>query len=627
MMNLRSMRRALTTVVAIAALLSSAVAFSQTRGVAPEHRRAVVAVADYVSVSSGLTDRLLKSYGYTPPTGAADWRRAAPIRKLQLAYVAASNADKVHGGDRLLALLAQDLAQRYDSVQHGPLASYVSRPRYSVHFANPAVLPPIIDLPPAARSALRAAAEYCTQGLNPARILVEDLGVPTDDEAQDLLARSNTIEDAFTEALSRHDSAEQRKHVAAIAKRLDEKYGTAQYDRRLAPYLTHTDIAGPANPDSFQPPSPRGPAPNGPSGGGGGGGFPHSRPPAPTRSAESTFTQARESWVAKSVPVAFESAAIMVEGAGGILFGNSVHDTGLPQVTLVAYTPSRDATGDVLVTFADGSRASFPYVSADEAHAAKAVVFDRAGALKSDPTDAAIPLVSMRANLDYSECDAEKKEYDGIAFDMVVHPALARSDLGWSAIIVDMYPTIIRAIHDQRREMKKSAAPLPTFVRDLRAHHAYNWKIVDVPVLIEREGERLTVQRDPRGDEFPEGLRRTAFLEMRPFYEKSATVASSGHSDETKPDLEFAHDFYAQLPLIMRQIPEYQRINSFAEVLALFRWAKAKGGKFDGIITAPKLARAPEAIAVVRGSIKPIAPPSELERAFRMIDRCEPDEP
>ena len=87
------------------------------------------------------------------------------------------------------------------------------------------------------------------------------------------------------------------------------------------------------------------------------------------------------------------------------------------------------------------------------------------------------------------------------------------------------------------------------------------------------EGGRLCPMRssEAEGAEFPEVIRREAFLELR------VEVARFAKRPEDRFDRELAGEFYRLLPTLALASYDLDRINQFAPVLAVFRWAKARG--------------------------------------------------
>jgi hypothetical protein len=132
---------------------------------------------------------------------------------------------------------------------------------------------------------------------------------------------------------------------------------------------------------------------------------------------------------------------------------------------------------------------------------------------------------------------------------------------------------------------------------------AFNWKIVDVPITIERQGSELIVKRTSSG-EFPAGVERIAFLEIRPFVRFINDNHISAESAIEDYDHELAAGFYRVLPGLIKQ-PDYRAMNGFAAVRAVFRWARHAGATFAGKLPESAAVRTPDAITLIDGKLKP----------------------
>jgi hypothetical protein len=270
-------------------------------------------------------------------------------------------------------------------------------------------------------------------------------------------------------------------------------------------------------------------------------------------------------------------------------------------------------------------------------NAGKAIIFDGVGRLEGDPPDAAVGLVGLDMKLRYVECTEDDEFKFGVAYDMILHPALADRDLGWAVIAADILPIerdrlrldIARTATDADRAQLNAffdALDDETAYFTSERRGAYNWKIVDVPMLVRKAGTRLIIERDPRdGDVYPPSLRGSAFIEMQPFFASDFEL-SDDDEDATPPRVSVSRQFYAAVPALVRTQSDYAKINNFASVLAFLRWARAKGAtEISGDIPKSKTVKTPEVVAFLGDDgeeVKVFASPTDKEREDRLIDRC-----
>lgn len=85
------------------------------------HERVVKIVSQYMAGGLSLPDDLLERCGFHPAVGAAAWSHFPPAQKIEAAYHSAEAAAPGGGGEVWLALLAQELARRYESAANDPL--------------------------------------------------------------------------------------------------------------------------------------------------------------------------------------------------------------------------------------------------------------------------------------------------------------------------------------------------------------------------------------------------------------------------------------------------------------------------------------------------------------------------
>jgi hypothetical protein len=161
----------------------------------------------------------------------------------------------------------------------------------------------------------------------------------------------------------------------------------------------------------------------------------------------------------------------------------------------------------------------------------------------------------------------------GRRYDVVLHPSLINTSLGWSALHVDTLP-----LYDGSKRMIQA-------LEDKQAQTAYNnwrttygkffdtYKISEAPLILKPEGGLLVVERAHGG---AERKQRSALLDIHGYNKNYDDVVFSEQerkrAQEEKDTL--AKHFRECLPYLIMASQDYERINRFAGVLTLMRWAK-----------------------------------------------------
>lgn len=613
---LRLVNRGIAAVLIVAALLLALPATADAQALPESHQRALAVAAEYLTFGSRDVDRVLSSNDYSPPVPATVWQRVPAIRKLEIAYLEAVNAAPDSGGDEFLALLSQDLARQYESARKSPVLSpFLAKPNpIYVEFKPLQQIPSNPNVPADVRPVIQKIAEVCTIGPNPITILTEDFGLsPT--EAYRTLSTSKTIDGALVSAISRHSPAEQRVRVAKASERLAKRYESLRYDAILSPFLPQKPGSPGSDFPGFDPRQPGG------GGSGGGGGLPRAKPPAPTRNSAEAYKSFRARNYARPASRGFGRVAVRIGGFGGVVFGNSVKALGIPPPKTISYS-AEGSNGKLTITFGDGTAASLEDVSVDEVSAAHAIVYKNVGSDPDDPADAAIGLVSLNP-VSLRDCPGGKARYSS-AFDVLLHPALVDSDLGWSVLYADALPIAGERMRTTiAKRIPENASAL--LAVEAFGRHAMNWKITDAPLVIRAAGGRLSVERDATDTPYPEPLRRSAHIEFRPFTDAGYELFDSDEeSEEPGPDQFLGTQLYWNTPALLRVFDDYRKLNAFAGVLAVFRWAHSAKAQVASSIPAPTKVSTPEAIMIVDEEITPIRGFTDAEMKRRIVDRCVP---
>ncbi|HVF56656.1 MAG TPA: hypothetical protein VM934_10930 [Pyrinomonadaceae bacterium] len=203
---------------------------------AAQHDRAVRLLSHYVVGSDDVCDRLLQQIGFYPPVAEADWKMFPVIRKIETAYRMAEEAVPGGGGEQALARLSQSLAQLYAPVRTNPLlkALVSHKVRTNTIAFRPAANYPQAALPKKVTDAIATIAAYCSRGPmgSPQAVMVRYFGL-SQDEAYELLTRSDNHAEAFAIAYARTPEAERLTRLGALAKDLAPHYESIRYDKNL----------------------------------------------------------------------------------------------------------------------------------------------------------------------------------------------------------------------------------------------------------------------------------------------------------------------------------------------------------------------------------------------------------
>jgi hypothetical protein len=172
--------------------------------------------------------------------------------------------------------------------------------------------------------------------------------------------------------------------------------------------------------------------------------------------------------------------------------------------------------------------------------------------------------------------DDNRIVWDG-RWDITLHPALARLNLGRSVVMCDAIPISRKAFLDlvKARRGREAAARVGRLFSD----DINNWKFTDAPLQVTTNGNRIIVQRaynaqQPLSAEY----RRQALLSMQGF-----------EQEETNADDEFAGRFDDIARDVVLSSEHYKRLNDFAAVFALYRWAQAQGAVLVNTPSQPPL--------------------------------------
>jgi len=132
------------------------------------------------------------------------------------------------------------------------------------------------------------------------------------------------------------------------------------------------------------------------------------------------------------------------------------------------------------------------------------------------------------------------------------------------------------------------------------------WAITDVPLEISANGERIHVRRAPGTSLDSDDLADSAFIEARVLT----------YPERLNPTERYTECLYRAIPTLTRASYDWSRLNRFACVFAVVRWACDNGAACDTDPAIPAAERlpTPDAIVVDRQSVLPSVPIGEQER-------------
>jgi len=548
--------------------------------ISPQQQKAMAAVSAFIADQKwDHADQMLREYGYKP-ANEANWKQYPVIRKLEAGYLAARTNNSPESGDYFLALLAQDMARRYQSVRVDENLKPYLKMKVSpdgLTFSPPTTPhdPATAVLPEPARKAVQSLAKFCDgNALGGARgFLTNYLGL-SEDDAYGILRSSSTNEEAIQRGMAasvkQHGPVELKARLNQSVAELDRVFdGASQHETTFEPFRTHK--AGTSDSIIFRDePGPlTDPVLSHASG-----------LPAPVE----TPTERYSHFVDKNYSGLdlLQFLAMLGGGGGfgvtgngngfgGVVFGSEVKaDDNLSALKLksmewlhVSTDANGQSIGKMIFHFADPKnnnatiQRTYEPVLQEDAYAAREIVFGRYPGLHEWQPGQGIGLVGVTDRTPYFECGPDKLVNEGVRWRVIMHPALVNLELGWAALMVDVLPIKQKTLLDLARKNGTD--------RDYQAIESWlentpgNWKFHETPLLIRMDAEHLTVLGMPDAGN-PKDLRQAAYLDAEGY-----DFGGRDPWDKFSP---------AVVPLT-KISSHYERINRFAAVLSLFRWAKS----------------------------------------------------
>lgn len=589
----------------------------------PQQQKQIDALSAHLVLNDGFMDQFLTTVSFPIPNSLENsWKFYPDYRKVLVASSMAESAEPNRGADRFLAMLAYALARRGDPVSYEPSLARIKvssfyKPASSISFgALPHGKRASEGLSPEHISAIKSLSKFLESGSmgTPQSIMVQYLGL-TFDDAFTLLESSASTEHALRAALARLPEDRRAGALTALTTEASRINPALRYEDALL-VLLPPNRRGPTDEDGpgpgFKPANPTGPNGGSPAG------------PAPSRTlSEAEVLDSYRELYERSYKTEksrdFNSMKTNRDGFGGIILGNTVTRSALtPRILSVLFEQTTSDMGRFKVVLGNQTVAVLPNVSLGEARAAYQLVYSPSTPFDMWSPGKGIGLTGLaydcRRGFTRVKLDQEKEDH----LRVVLNPVLQNTRLGWSAIAADERAAFASAVakgvkgrlgDDLTDEAKNDVYRL-VFHTFYPLRHA-GWKITDTELQMSIEHAqqfpRIQFTRSDAADQFPIGLRRVAYLEIK-------------LEGKELPD-SFPSQFYALFPLLMRAFPEYQQINHFASVLALVRLAKLDQAAFAEPHGPVKTIETPEYIVYKGTGI--YADPTPLCRAMTADDANE----
>jgi hypothetical protein len=616
--------------------------------------RAVEALIPYLFGADDPLRVELKKLQFDEVLPADKWAEYSTEDLVRVAAQMAKNAEPRDGDRRLLATLSAALAREFDPLASGtdphlkPFVDLGRADRAILEFIDPSSrinvrlqpLPPPrvpvrfkplaagqapLALAPEVEKAVSSLATFVDRANplgTPVAFFEKYFGVRPPAKVLEMMAREKGhVSAVIRRRLARLTPMEQRAKIKSIIGDLTGRDGTIDYwvlaaEPSLAEYLPPPPSEGPKGPSR----PPRDPY------------------PGPSR------TQAAKEWISamdgvykEPVPGiarpeararSFGEMGTKVRKFGGGVFGSPVNGDRLPKgLKRVRFEPDAEepAIGRLIMSFDGGKEVTWNGVLTEDAYAAYALVFAEQSKGRGWQHGDGIGIIGL--------VDEFEPYYDfgstGIRqlsmCTVILHPALVDTELGYAAIVTDALPSSGRVTLLRGAEKAGGLAArnrMGALLADLARRPNQTYVMTDVPVALITENGRLKVTADPTMDgrykalpgrltDFPEPLLRASFLELRLQTKPNAKEPSQRY------DREFAATFYRHVPLLTAASHDIYRMNRFAAVLAVFRWARQPGVSCEGMPARPQTGvRTPDTLARTR-VINGVWPTDEVIRPVR----------
>jgi hypothetical protein len=476
------------------------------------------------------------------------------------------------------------------------------------------------------RSRLAVLTQYLEQSRNggPVAALTRYFGLDAD-AAHALLWESGTCQLAFERAFA-EKQAKEPKFLEQLVARVNED-ALKHKDRTLERTAALWPKAPQKQPGDDDLPAltpPRGPK------------FPEA--PKAVRSAEQRAEDYRKD-NAEAASLKPAEVRKTVGNPSGIFFAAEARaDNTVPKPATVEYTPGTGAAdGKLTVTFADDTKRTLAPVHAEDAWVAFEMIY---GASAAKPGDG-VPLLVLDGPHSYFEVK-DGKLLRGRRREVTLHPALLDRELALACVRIDGMPRSRQWLLDEidadpawgrfdkdeaarRKQALRQTAdwvfdPWTNLARKFGPHSSV-FRVTDVPLLIRGGDGVLAVERDDPSGRWGEALRRGTFIEADLIIQKYSDLGRK--AGEVKRPTNYQAEAYQLMAELVPTSAELQRLNNFAAVLAVVRWAKAADAKFAAPPKPKDGPRTPEAVAVYPDKVVPLPGGSKDEVLKREVAKLD----
>jgi hypothetical protein len=567
---------------------------------------ALSTIAEYVAPPAyDQLDAQLLRLGFDPAQAMPlnDWKKLSTVRKIEVACLAALRGKSSCA--TLLNELKTRIAEQYESIDNAPLSLLLNQgadvPKgLKFNYSNKSY--PSSSIPANLRALLLSVADQCCSGVLELRLFVQqhlDLSMNAVFTAFERFAgnKQEVFIAAATDYLHRYGEAALIRKIKGMVRMLDAEIDTVRYDRTLDPFRDGDDrsvgVIMPQGPDGNNP---------------GGAGVSVPTPPTdPRLRGEATkYIQKNNEWENLTAPSPnipqpsnFDVSVANPNTAGGVIFGNALRiDSSLGDPKSATFRASNSEVGGLVIQFKTKSGKSrqltLTGVNRQGLFAAQKIYYKPFEKLKIDPIKDSVSLVGFTGR----DIGCADQTY----LTAVIHPAIITKSLGWAAVYTDTFgfnnydpierfqapaKRSIYNLFSQNKTLAYSSTSIqsfsnPEYTKYFQANdYLGTWKINDVEMHISADGDRLNVERNVENNEpkYPQGLRRTAFLEMRLIKGPSYNFGPWTYSHE------FAERFYRQMPVLIQASEDFAILNEFARTMAVVRWLKSRNAtlKISGI--------------------------------------------
>ncbi|MDT8389886.1 MAG: hypothetical protein RRC34_05185 [Lentisphaeria bacterium] len=298
-------------------------------------------------------------------------------------------------------------------------------------------------------------------------------------------------------------------------------------------------------------------------------------------------------------------------GFGGVIFGNEVGGADNPVKSIHWRQDTKNGYfGDLVLVTDANNEFVLPRVTMEDAYAAWRIVFKQSGGWTEGE---GLGLVGIFNRQSCVWADKNLFKDLGGWFGVVMHPAIINTDLGWSALMVDAGPIADKALvklveaHSGSANARKVAA---FFSQEALG----TWKITDVPVSIRLSRSRIMVENTKTQS-------ADYFLTLVPFPMDSSEKPSVSWRNT------YTRGFEETLPFLVKSSADFEHVNRFAKIFAVFRYAKSRGAQYPENYAIPKPPgtglKTPLGVKVFDEGVLPSSPPPVDKTTVRSGSRLE----